>query len=65
LTGGDAKQLVCSTLFSDASLAAAVLTARAGATLARTQHRANGFQIRDKVQGARIVANEPFWGFAG
>lgn len=62
--GIEAKPLVCSTVFSDASLAAAILTARAGANLARTQHRANGFQIRDELQGSRIVASEGFWGFA-
>lgn len=62
--GIEAKRLVCSTVFSDASLAAAVLTARAGANLARTRHRANGFQIRDKLQGGSIVASESFWGFA-
>jgi len=60
----EAKRRVCSTVFSDASLAAAVLTARAGANLARTQHRANGFQVRDKLQGSRIVVSESFWGFA-
>lgn len=64
LAGVEAKRLVSSTVFSDESLAAAVLTARVGATHARTRHRANGFQIRDLLQGGRVVASESFWGFA-
>jgi len=64
LAGVEAKRLVCSTVFSDASLAAAILTARAGTNLARTRHRANGVQIRDKLQCNRVVTNESFWCFA-
>ncbi|MEQ1812171.1 MAG: hypothetical protein ABL889_19745 [Terricaulis sp.] len=65
LAGADTNVVVCSAVLSDSSLAAAVLSARAGATLARTQHRANRFQIRDQLQGAQVVANERFWGFTG
>lgn len=65
LRWAEAKASVCATTFCDSSLAAAVLQARIGATLARIQHRANGFQIHDDWQRLPIVASERFWGFEG
>lgn len=65
LTWTQEDAAVCSVVMCDASLASAVLQARIGATTARIQHRANGFQICDGWQGGRVAARERFWGFDG
>ena len=65
LTAAPAEASVCSIAHGDSSLAHAVLQARVGAAIARIQHRASGFQIRDQFQRGRVVIWEQFWGFDG
>lgn len=63
LSAAPTEASVCGVATSDSSLASAVLQARVGANIARIQHRANGFQIRDQFQRGLIVIWERFWGF--
>ena len=60
LTATPVEASVCIVTRFDSSLAAAVLEARAGATVAMTQHRADGFQIRDDFRGGGVVTWERF-----